>query len=183
MENIEKTKTNYNGVKLFDNKTDNTHNKNQILTLQNRKNLTITGVEKMISVKPDLIQLSTNTGDLQVIGVNMEMTKLELTEKIVEVAGLINQIRFVDDKKTPIFTIGVFYMQECLHICDRKQHRYNQSARYKLFFPLIFYRVRTNHRRYRRTETYHKSRQRIFGKTYVENKLNRASEPQNHKRD
>lgn len=103
MENIEKTKTNYNGVKLFDNKTDNTHNKNQVLTLQNRKNLTITGVEKMISVKPDLIQLSTNTGDLQVIGVNMEMTKLELTEKIVEVAGLINQIRFVDDKKTPIF--------------------------------------------------------------------------------
>ncbi len=75
----------------------------QILTLQDRKNLTITGVDKMISVKPDLLQLSTNMGNLQIVGVNMEMTKLDLDQKIVEVAGIVNQIRFLDDKKQPLF--------------------------------------------------------------------------------
>lgn len=75
----------------------------QIITLENRNKLTITGVEKMISVKPDLLQISTNMGNLQILGENMEMSKLDLDQKIVEVAGRINQIRFLDDKKQPIF--------------------------------------------------------------------------------
>lgn len=85
-----------------DSQNDRTTSK-QILTLQDRKNLTITGVGKMISVKPDLLQLSTNMGNLQIVGVNMEMTKLDLDQKIVEVAGIVNQIRFLDDKKQPLF--------------------------------------------------------------------------------
>lgn len=76
---------------------------NQTIFLEDRNNLTVTGVEKMISVKPDLLQLSTIQGDMQVLGENMEMSKLDLEQHVVEVTGTINQIKFVDGKKQPIF--------------------------------------------------------------------------------
>lgn len=107
MENIENVcetkaikKTNL--VNAKNTKNDNAPN-NQVLTLLDRKNLTITGVEKMLSVKPDLIQLSTNTGNFQIVGENMEMTKLNLDDKIVEITGLVNQMRFLDNIKQPLF--------------------------------------------------------------------------------
>ena len=108
MENLEKNKyepnvnKKTNSINALNNPKDNVQTK-QILTLQDRKNLTITGVEKMLSVKPDLIQLSTNTGNLQIVGESMEMTKLNLDEKIVEITGVVNQIRFLDNTKQPIF--------------------------------------------------------------------------------
>lgn len=75
----------------------------QKLNLVNRKTLTITGVDKMISVKPDMLQLSTNLGSMQILGSNMEVNKLDLDQKIVEVNGLISSIKYLDDKKLPLF--------------------------------------------------------------------------------
>jgi len=77
-------------------------NKEQRLSLVDRKVLTITGVEKMISVKPDLLQISTNFGTMQIIGANMEVSKLDLEDKVLEVKGLISQIKYLDDKKLPL---------------------------------------------------------------------------------
>ena len=74
----------------------------QNITLINRKKLMITGVEKMISVKPDLLQLSTKLGNLQIIGSLMEVSKLDLDAHLVEVNGNISIIKYLDDKKTPL---------------------------------------------------------------------------------
>lgn len=78
------------------------NNKEQRLSLVDRKVLTITGVEKMLSVKPDLLQISTNYGTMQVIGANMEVSKLDLEEKVLEVKGVVCQIKYLDDKKMPL---------------------------------------------------------------------------------
>jgi len=77
--------------------------KSQTINLTDRKELTITGVEKMISVKPDLLQLTTEFGTLQILGSSMEVSKLDLEQKLVEVKGLITAIKYLDDKKTPLF--------------------------------------------------------------------------------
>lgn len=78
------------------------NNKEQKLSLLDRKVLTISGVEKMLSVKPDLLQISTNYGTMQVMGANMEVSKLDLEEKALEVKGIIGQIKYLDDKKLPL---------------------------------------------------------------------------------
>ena len=76
--------------------------KSQNISLQDRKLLTVTGVEKMLSVKPDLLQLLTNYGTLQIFGVNMEVSKLNLEDMVLEVKGTVNQIKYLDDKKSPL---------------------------------------------------------------------------------
>ena len=73
----------------------------QKITLIDRKSLSITGVQKMLSVKPELIQLSTNYGSMQVGGREMEMSKLDLEANLVEIKGIISEIKYLDDKKTP----------------------------------------------------------------------------------
>ena len=75
----------------------------QKIILIDRKNLSITGVEKMISVKPDLLQLTTNFGTLQIIGANMEVSKLDLEQHLLEVKGIISSIKYLEDNKTPFF--------------------------------------------------------------------------------
>lgn len=77
-------------------------NSEQKLTLINRKFLSIHGVEKMLSVKPDLIQLSTKLGNMQITGSLMEVSKLDLDANILEINGNINLIKYLDDKKTPL---------------------------------------------------------------------------------
>ena len=77
--------------------------KEQNVSLKDRKFLVISGVEKMLSVKPDLLQLETTFGTMQVLGQNMEVSKLDLEAKNLEVKGLITTIRYLDDKKQPLF--------------------------------------------------------------------------------
>ena len=75
----------------------------QKITLVDRKFLSIVGVEKMISVKPDLVQLSTKLGSMQILGSLMEVSKLDLESHILDIKGNINSIKYLDDKKTPLF--------------------------------------------------------------------------------
>jgi len=77
--------------------------KEQSLNLKDRKYLTMTGVEKMLSVKPDLLQILTSYGTMQVLGQNMEVSKLDLQEQKLEIKGIISCIRYLDDKKAPLF--------------------------------------------------------------------------------
>lgn len=76
--------------------------KEQKLCLIDRKVLTVSGIEKMISVKPDLLQILTNYGTMQIVGANMEVSKLDLEQKVLEVKGVIGLIKYLDDKKMPL---------------------------------------------------------------------------------
>lgn len=79
-------------------------NKEQLIVLNNRSNLSVSGTNKIISLKPDLIQLDTNYGGLLITGQNLELVKLDNTSTRAEIAGTIDTLKFVESKnKEPFF--------------------------------------------------------------------------------
>jgi len=82
--------------------TSNKPNQEHSLQLINRKNLTITGINKIISVKPDLLQLKSNNGDIIITGQNMEVIKLDLEQQSVVLNGKFDSIKYLENNKTPL---------------------------------------------------------------------------------
>lgn len=78
--------------------------KEQIIVLNNRENLSISGTNKILSLKSDLIQLDTVYGGIVVLGTNLELIKLDNTSTRAEISGRINELKFVEVKqKEPFF--------------------------------------------------------------------------------
>ena len=78
--------------------------KEQLLILSNRQNLSITGIKKIISLKPELIQLDTNYNGVIISGNNLELIKLDNTTTRAEISGNIAEIRYLSQKiKEPLF--------------------------------------------------------------------------------
>lgn len=71
----------------------------QLVVLSNKKNLSISGTNKIISLRPDLIQLNTVYGNMQIFGNNLELTKLDNNTTRAEISGEINCIKFVETKQ------------------------------------------------------------------------------------
>ncbi|MFQ6724219.1 MAG: YabP/YqfC family sporulation protein [Clostridia bacterium] len=72
------------------------------LTLVDRKHLNITGVEKVVSIKPDLLQLKSSAGDIIVNGQNIEVTKLDLDQHSIALTGKFDSIKYNNVDKTPL---------------------------------------------------------------------------------
>ncbi|MBQ8522957.1 MAG: hypothetical protein IJ458_04830 [Clostridia bacterium] len=72
------------------------------LNLVDRKHLTITGVEKVVSVKPDLVQLKSSAGDIVISGQNIEVTKLDLEQHTLSLNGKFDNIKYSENNKTPL---------------------------------------------------------------------------------
>lgn len=77
-------------------------NMEHTITLVDRKHLTITGVEKMVSVKPDLVQLKSSAGDIIITGQNIEVTKLDLEQHMLSLTGRFDSIKYSENTKTPL---------------------------------------------------------------------------------
>jgi len=73
-------------------------NKEQLIVLSNKTNLSVSGTQKIISLKPDLIQLDTNYGGLVITGTNLELVKLDNTTTRAEISGAVESIKFVTTK-------------------------------------------------------------------------------------
>ena len=72
------------------------------LTLIDRKHLTITGIEKVVSVKPDLVQLKSSAGDIVINGQNIEVTKLDLEQHTLNLTGKFDSVKYLENSKTPL---------------------------------------------------------------------------------
>ena len=72
------------------------------LNLVDRKFLSLTGVDKVISVKPDLLQIKTSAGDMIVSGQNIEVTKLDLEQHTINLSGKFDTIKYSENNKTPL---------------------------------------------------------------------------------
>lgn len=70
----------------------------QTLTLKNRKELNISGIKKIISLKPELIQLSTCTGNLAITGNQLELLNLDNQNGNIEIIGNIDCLKFLANK-------------------------------------------------------------------------------------
>ena len=72
--------------------------KEQLIVLSNKKNLSVSGTTKIISLKPDIIQLDTVFGGLIINGENLELIKLDNTSTRAEISGNINSVKFIEEK-------------------------------------------------------------------------------------
>ena len=72
--------------------------KEQLIVLSNKKNLSVSGTNKIISLKPDLIQLDTNFGGLIIVGENLELIKLDNATTRAEISGNIFELKYVEQK-------------------------------------------------------------------------------------
>lgn len=88
----------------MENIKENISAKEQLVVLSNRKNISISGTNKIISLKPDLIQLDTNFGNLLILGNKLELIKLDNSTTRAEISGEINSLKFTETKnKEPFF--------------------------------------------------------------------------------
>lgn len=89
---------------MENNKQIQKEEKEQLIVLSNRKNISVSGTNKIISLKTDLIQLDTVFGGLLILGNNLQLIKLDNTTTRAEISGNINSIKFIESKsKEPLF--------------------------------------------------------------------------------
>lgn len=72
---------------------------NQNLTLKDRSSLVVSGVEHIYSFDDKKVELRTSLGDMIIQGEELDMSKLNLEEKVVSVDGTINSIVYDKPKK------------------------------------------------------------------------------------
>lgn len=82
--------------------------KEQLIVLSNRKNISISGTNKIISLKTDLIQLETVLGPLAILGENLELLRLDNSNTTAEISGNINSIKFIEQKSKESFLRKIF---------------------------------------------------------------------------
>jgi len=87
---------------------ENKDTREQLLILSNRKNLSVSGTSKVVSLKTDLIQLDTIFGGLQIFGNNLELIKLDNTTTRAEISGNINSLKFLESKNKETFLRKIF---------------------------------------------------------------------------
>lgn len=69
------------------------------ITLKNRANLNISGIEHIYSFNDKKIELRTSLGEMVIEGENLDMGKLSLDESVISVKGTINSIVYSKERK------------------------------------------------------------------------------------
>lgn len=69
---------------------------NNVISINERKSITITGVKKIESFDNEEFLLNTNLGPMLLKGENLEMVKLDTLEGNVTIKGKINSLLYLD---------------------------------------------------------------------------------------
>jgi sporulation protein YabP len=78
--------------------------KDNKVILVNQKNLTITGIKKVLAVSETSISLLLETSTMHILGEKMEVKKLDVESGLLEVEGKITNIKYLGAKeKTNLF--------------------------------------------------------------------------------
>ena len=72
--------------------------KNCNLVLENRKKLSITGVNEVVSFNDEIIILNTNLGMLTIKGNGLKMNKLDVQNGDMKITGTINSFAYTGSK-------------------------------------------------------------------------------------
>ncbi|MCK9575673.1 MAG: YabP/YqfC family sporulation protein [Clostridia bacterium] len=64
------------------------------LALINQKNLSITGLESVVSVNANMLVLKLSEEMLSVAGTELHITKLDVEQGIIEVEGIVDSIKY-----------------------------------------------------------------------------------------
>ena len=74
-------------------------NEKSSVTLMNKEELKITGVNKIKSLDSKHFNLDTTLGDLKILGTNLEMHLLDSVNKTLTIIGEIESISYKSDNK------------------------------------------------------------------------------------
>ncbi len=83
------------------NKDISLENKKSLVTLENRKKVTLDGVLEIISFNEDQILIITVLGDMDIRGEELKMTKLDVQNGDVVITGKISYIVYTSEEKRP----------------------------------------------------------------------------------
>ena len=73
------------------------------IRLSNRELLNITGVEKVYESNNNKLQVRVAGVNMLVMGENLNIVKLDVDSGVVEVSGLVNEIKYIGDSKSNFF--------------------------------------------------------------------------------
>lgn len=69
------------------------------ISLQERSNLVISGVEHIYSFNDKKVEIRTSAGEMVIEGEELDMSKLNLEENLISIEGTINSIVYAKPKK------------------------------------------------------------------------------------
>lgn len=78
------------------------------LILDNRKKLSLTGVEDVVGFNDEGVNLTTQLGDLVVHGSALHISKLNLDSGEVEIEGVVNSLQYTESKHNKSFMQRIF---------------------------------------------------------------------------
>ena len=73
------------------------------IRLSNRELLNITGVEKVYESNNNKLQVRVAGVNMLVTGENLNIVKLDVDSGVVEVSGLVNEIKYIGDSRSNFF--------------------------------------------------------------------------------
>lgn len=79
-----------------------------VISLTNKENLVISGVNKIIGFDENHFNLDTILGNLTVKGVNLEMKNLHIENKLLEINGTITSLSYEEIKENNSFIKKLF---------------------------------------------------------------------------
>ena len=68
------------------------------LEMNNRDDLRMSGIQKVISFEPELVLLITNMGKMRITGKDMQVNNLNIEKGLLDVKGSIDCICYLNDK-------------------------------------------------------------------------------------
>lgn len=69
------------------------------ITLKDRSSLVISGVEHIYSFNDNKVEIRTSAGEMVIEGENLDMSKLSIDDKIINITGTINSMVYAKAKK------------------------------------------------------------------------------------
>lgn len=69
------------------------------ITLKDRSSLVISGVEHIYSFNDNKVEIRTSAGEMVIEGENLDMSKLSIDDKIINITGTINSMIYAKAKK------------------------------------------------------------------------------------
>ncbi len=75
------------------------------LSLEDRKQLNMTGITKVISIEPELVMLVSELGKIKITGKDMQATNLDMDKGILDISGNISCICYIGDKQNGQFSL------------------------------------------------------------------------------
>ncbi len=81
----------------MDNKT--TPQKEHKIIIENRKKISVSGVDKVENVNPTQIAVITNGKTLTLLGNNLHVEKLDVVAGLVEISGELDNLKYIDKKQ------------------------------------------------------------------------------------